>query len=104
MISHIDQVAGVVFLNCFGLGKELERLPFAKETVQEDNMVCLVVSFNNIDIQFHLMSCLQHISALKLRQCLFETLEGLSCSFNRVHYAKLIDQCWPFEPSLKYKY
>ena len=41
MVAHIDQMARETLLQCLRLRKELERLRFAEETVQKDDVLAI---------------------------------------------------------------
>ena len=49
VVSKIDHVASVILLNFFSLSKELERLSFPEESVEEQN-VLVRISIDDFNI------------------------------------------------------
>ena len=47
VVPQVDHVACEVTLDSLRLGKELERLPFAEKSMEEDNMLLTVLSLFN---------------------------------------------------------
>ena len=51
MVSQVHHVASEVALDGFSLGQELERLSFAEEAMEEDNMLVSVMTFNYVHVK-----------------------------------------------------
>ena len=51
VVSKVHHVAREVALDGFGLGQELERLSFAEEAMEEDNMLVSVLTFNYVYVE-----------------------------------------------------
>lgn len=54
MVAHIDHMARETLLQCLRLRKELERLGFAEEAVQEDDVLAIRyagLTFDDVNVQ-----------------------------------------------------
>ena len=56
MVAHIDQMARETLLQCLRLRKELERLRFAEEPVQKDDMLAIRyarLALDDVNVESH---------------------------------------------------